>query len=135
MCIRLRSHDNMLVYRVTRSPSSVGDKRSLLKASCCPLATVGAQTVVTAWVACKLEHVLAVILRTLQLNFSSRYAYQCNPRIHCHQTLKRLSPNTLILFYESEVHDGDQCLLGDSVTEVKYRRARLVLGWVTARED
>ena len=30
---------------------------------------------------------------------------------------------------------GDQCLLGDSVTEVKLRRARLVPGWVTTRED
>jgi len=27
-----------------------------------------------------------------------------------------------------------QCLLGDSITEVKLRRARLVPGWVTARE-
>ena len=35
----------------------------------------------------------------------------------------------------SKVRSGDQCLLGDSVTEVKLRRARLVPGWVTARED
>jgi len=34
-----------------------------------------------------------------------------------------------------QVRGGDHCLLGDSVTEVKQRRARLVLGWVTARKD
>jgi len=33
-----------------------------------------------------------------------------------------------------EVRSGDQCLLGDAITEVKQRRARLLLGWVTARE-
>jgi len=30
---------------------------------------------------------------------------------------------------------GDQCLLGDLVTEVKLPRAPLVLGWLIARED
>jgi len=34
-----------------------------------------------------------------------------------------------------EVCGGDQCMLGDSITEVKYRRARLVLEWVTTTED
>jgi len=34
-----------------------------------------------------------------------------------------------------EVHGGDQCLLGDSVTEIMQRRARLVLGWVTPRDE
>ena len=33
------------------------------------------------------------------------------------------------------VRSDDQCLLRDSVTEVKLRRARLVPGWVTSRED
>jgi len=34
-----------------------------------------------------------------------------------------------------EVGGGDQCLLGDSVTEVNKPRVRLVLGWVIARDD
>jgi len=38
------------------------------------------------------------------------------------------------LHYVTKVRGGDQCLLGDSITEVKQRRARLVPGWVTARE-
>jgi len=58
------------------------------------------------------------------------------------QSSVRPTDITFVLFLVSlpsigyaEVRGDDQCLLGDSVTEVKYRRARLVLGWVTTKED
>jgi len=69
-------------------------------------------------------------------------------RISCAEEIKHVrdwaSSNILRLnhvksmefvFVSLKAYGGDQCLLSGTFTEVKQRRPRLVLGWVTFSED